>query len=423
MTLDIAAVDKGSNVLKESPKAVDREWLRKLLEKHPNPKTPADLRAKALVVAPMVDQSDLPFRLQCRRYGANLCYTPMIHSKLFVTSEAYRAKFWTALGEMPKEDRPLIAQFCGSDPPTVLEAASYVKDHVDGIDLNCGCPQAIAKKGFYGAYLLEETDKLLTLVRRMVNELGGVPISVKVRLLPTGVADSLILYQQLVDCGISLLCIHGRNRLQKQFLTGKADWSAIRQAVDLLGHKIPIIANGSISNLDDVRECLRVTGADGVMSSEAILEYPPLFTESQTKSVGYKRVGPGRLDLAREYIALAKEYPPNHGGQGSGLKCIRNHVHRFLHDDLQDYTSFRDRVVEADAIEAIDQALEELIEIHEQKNHIKGEEALSWYIRHRLTPQVEQKIKREATVKGMVLDNDAAECFGNLFGSCDDDEY
>ena len=415
-------IDNESSLLNSS-KPIDREWLRKLLEKHSNPTTPPDLRTKALVVAPMVDQSDLPFRLQCRRYGANLCYTPMIHSRLFVTSDAYRAKFWTALRERPKEDRPLIAQFCGSDPTTVLEAASYLKDHVDGIDLNCGCPQGIAKKGFYGAFLLEETDTLLNLVKRMVNELGGVPITVKVRLLPTGVADSLVLYQKLVDCGISLLCIHGRNRHQKQFKTGKADWDAIRQAVDLLGHQIPILANGSISNLDDVRECLRVTKADGVMSSEGILEYPPLFTESHTKAVGYKRVGPGRLDLAREYIELVKEYPPNRGGQGSGLKCIRNHVHRFLHDDLQDYSDFRDRVVEAETIPTIEQALQELTEIHKHKNHVIEDEALSWYLRHRLTPQLEEKVEREAKVKGIDLEDDAAECFGNLFGGCDEAEY
>jgi tRNA-dihydrouridine synthase 1 len=420
MTLPSAENESSSLLTSNTP--IDRDWLRKLLQKHPNPTTPADLRTKALVVAPMVDQSDLPFRLQCRRYGSNLCYTPMIHSKLFVTSENYRAKFWMALGEMPKEDRPLIAQFCGSDPEMVLKAASYIKDHVDGIDLNCGCPQGIAKKGQYGAYLLEETETLLTLVRRMVNELGGVPITVKVRLLPTGVADSLILYQQLVDCGISLLCIHGRNRHQKQFRTGKCDWDAIRQAVDLLGHRIPILANGGISNLDDVRECLRVTGADGVMSSEAVLEYPPVFTESQTKGVGYKRLGPGRLDLAREYVELAKQYPPKHGGQGSGSKCIRGHMHKFLHEDLQEYADLRDRILEADTMPTIEKALGELAERHEQKQHSTENEALSWYIRHRDASVVEEKLAKQGNIKEMELEGDSGACFSNLFGS-DDGEY
>ena len=75
-----------------------------------------------------------------------------------------------------------------------------------------------------------------------------------------------------------MLTVHGRTRLQKGLKTGHADWDAIKQVVDLLGHRVPILSNGSISNLDDVVECLQVTGADGIMSSEAILEYPAVFT-------------------------------------------------------------------------------------------------------------------------------------------------
>lgn len=118
------------------PIPVDRDWIAKLLKKHPN--SNAMRHDKALVVAPMVDQSDLPFRLLSRRYGANLCFTPMIHSRLVVTSKAYRKKF---TGNWPAEDRPLIAQLCGSEPDLVLEAARLLEPYVDGIDINCGCPQ------------------------------------------------------------------------------------------------------------------------------------------------------------------------------------------------------------------------------------------------------------------------------------------
>ena len=88
---------------------------------------------------------------------------------------------------------------------------------------------------------------------------------------------SLDLYGKLIDAGIHLLTIHGRTRFQKGLLIEPSDWNTIRRAVDLYGHRIPIFANGSIESFHDVQECLRITKADGVMSSEAVLEYPPLF--------------------------------------------------------------------------------------------------------------------------------------------------
>lgn len=122
----------------DHPSPVNRNWLLELLKKHPNPTTPADLREKALVVAPMVDQSDLPFRLQCRRYGANLAFTPMIHTKMFQTNEFYNRRFFNLVEGVPKEDRPVIAQLCGSNIAWVTKTAREIQHFVDGIDLNCG---------------------------------------------------------------------------------------------------------------------------------------------------------------------------------------------------------------------------------------------------------------------------------------------
>lgn len=310
------------------PKPIHRQWLQELLKQHNNPTTPQDLQDKALVVAPMVDQSDLPFRLQCRRYGANLCFTPMIHSRLFQENDKYRAKF--VCDQLPASDRPLVAQLCGPDPYVIVQTAKEIAPYVDAIDLNCGCPQNIAKRGLYGAFLLEEEELLLSLVRELVQQFPDKPICVKVRLLPTGLEDSLKLYEKLVDCGIAMLTVHGRNRHQTNYRTGPADWEAIAKVVQHLGHRIPILANGMIASLDDVRKCLKATNADGVMSSEAILEYPALFQDEEFH-LG-RRTGPSRLQLTREYLDLAKQYPPDCGGQGSGFKTIRVHVHKILHE-------------------------------------------------------------------------------------------
>ena len=111
------------------PLPVDRQWIRKLLRKHGRPD-----EEPAIVVAPMVDQSDLPFRLLCRDYGVNLCFTPMVHAKLFMNNMAYRRKF--TLKDTPARDRPLIAQICGSDIDLVVPCAKILEPYCDGIDLN-----------------------------------------------------------------------------------------------------------------------------------------------------------------------------------------------------------------------------------------------------------------------------------------------
>jgi hypothetical protein len=149
-------------------------------------------------------------------------------------------------------------------------------------------------------------------------------------------------YRELVDAGVSLLCLHGRTRHQKGQLTGSVSWDAIRQVVEAIGDRVPVLANGGIASLDDVRACLGETGALGVMSSEGLLEYPALFTETSTAETGGKRTGPGRCELAREYVRFSEEFPPDKNGQGGGHKCVRTHLQKFLYADLQDSPEIRD---------------------------------------------------------------------------------
>jgi len=253
-----------------------RDWLQQLLLRHESGSHPATLHyrvnnfdsndilyGKALVVAPMVDQSDLPFRLLARKYGSNLCVTPMIHARMFVCNErGYKERFWNVMKGTPAEDRPLIVQFAGGDPEMLAQAAKLVENQCDAVDINCGCPQMIAKRGNYGAFLLENEELLVRCVEETVKACT-IPVCVKVRLLPSGLEDSLRLYTRLVDAGAAMLTIHGRNRFNKGPLTGRANWEAIRSVVDALGDRVPILANGSVADLNDCRACLRATGADG----------------------------------------------------------------------------------------------------------------------------------------------------------------
>jgi len=118
-----------------------------------------EMGSPKFVVAPMVDQSHLAFRMLTRKYGAQLCYTPMMHAAMFSEQQHYRDNNFATC----PEDRPVIAQFCANDPDKFLAAARHVEKHVNAVDLNLGCPQGIARKGHYGSYLLSDVPLIVRL--------------------------------------------------------------------------------------------------------------------------------------------------------------------------------------------------------------------------------------------------------------------
>lgn len=275
------------------------------------------------IVAPMVDHSDLPFRMQTRRHGAQLVFTQMLNSNVLLQSRDYRAEMLASC----VGDRPLVVQICGDDPAVMLRAARLLEGSCDAIDINLGCPQGIARRGHYGAFLMEELDLLTDIVSTLVRGLR-VPVTCKTRIYKGDFERSIRLCETLVAAGASMLTIHGRCRDEKGHEIGDADWDMIRRIkahFAARGVRVPVIANGSISCEADVLRCLSETGVDGVMSSEAVLENPALFAQPSSQ-----------LDLCQEYLDLCGAHSPG------SMRVVRSHVmkmlHRFfvVHEDLRD---------------------------------------------------------------------------------------
>ncbi|KAH9590524.1 tRNA-dihydrouridine(16/17) synthase [NAD(P)(+)]-like protein [Schistosoma haematobium] len=213
------------------------------------------------VLAPMVDGSELAWRMLGRKYGVQLTFTPMINSTAFLINMKYRRSCL----QFASEDRPLIVQVRMSEKNYYFrfKCAKLVQPFCDAVDLNLGCPQGIAKRGHYGAFLQDEWNSLKEIVSRASLELN-VPVTCKIRIFSD--VERTVQYAKLLEAaGASMLTVHGRTREMKGQKTGLADWNQIRAVKEAV--KIPVIANGNIQYLSDVHQCLDSTKADAVMSA------------------------------------------------------------------------------------------------------------------------------------------------------------
>ena len=233
-----------------------------------------DYGNRPLFLAPMEDVTDVGFRMLCKRYGAAMVYTE------FVAAEAIIRSIKATLSKMTinDEERPVGIQIYGRDVESMVEAAKIVEQvHPDVIDINFGCPvKKVASKGA-GAGMLKNIPLLLDITRNVVKAVNT-PVTVKTRLGWDN--DNLIiteLAEQLQDCGIQALTIHGRTR--SQMYTGEADWTLIGKVKNNPRINIPIIGNGDITNPEEAKRAFDEYGVDGVMIGRATFGSPWVFKE------------------------------------------------------------------------------------------------------------------------------------------------
>ena len=254
-----------------------------------------DFGSKPLFLAPMEDVTDIGFRKLCKRYGAAMVYTE------FVSADAIIRSIPSTLAKMTVDDdeRPVGIQIYGREVEPMVEAAKIVETfHPDIIDLNFGCPvKKVAGKGA-GAGLLRDIPKMLEITRAVVNAVKT-PVTAKTR-LGWDKNDLVIttLAEQLQDCGVQALTIHGRTR--SQMYTGEADWTLIGEVKRNPRIRIPIIGNGDITTPEGAAQAFDRYGVDAVMIGRATFGRPWFFKECRDYMVareGAAQVLPAPLSI------------------------------------------------------------------------------------------------------------------------------
>ena len=233
-----------------------------------------DLGEKPVLLAPMEDVTDPAFRLMCKQFGADMVYTEFVSSDALIRSVG---KTMLKLNISEKE-RPVAIQIYGKDTDTMVEAARIVEQaKPDILDLNFGCPvKRVAGKGA-GSGMLQNVPKMLEITRAVVDAVK-IPVTVKTRLGWDAEHKIIVeLAEQLQDCGIEALTIHGRTRAQ--MYTGEADWTLIGEVKNNPRMHIPIIGNGDITTPQQVKEYFDRYGVDAIMVGRATFGRPWIFKE------------------------------------------------------------------------------------------------------------------------------------------------
>lgn len=294
-------------------------------------------------LAPMVSNSEEAYRLLARRYGADLCFTEMIHCQSYNNSKSSpENNVWFTTS---REDRPLIVQICGNDPDIMLLTCLSVEGHCDGIDINFGCPQEIARRGRYGAFLMDDWELIEKIVRRLSSALS-VPVFCKIRIFES--IDRTVEFARMIErAGCSLLTVHGRLRSQRGAASGLASWDHVKMVKAALN--IPVIANGNMIYSEDIDRCIAYTHCDGVMIAEPHLYDPTIFASVQRYSI----------DLFDEYLSIVSENPTR-----AKFKHIKSHCFKIMRHFLElhrEYNEIFDKCSSMDEFLAVIENIRSLV--------------------------------------------------------------
>ena len=315
-----------------------------------------DLGEKPLFLAPMEDVTDIGFRMLCKRFGAAMVYTE------FVSAEALVRNIKSTLNKLSIADseRPVGIQIYGRDVESMVEAAKIVEQvSPDVIDLNFGCPvKKVASKGA-GSGMLRNIPLLLDITREVVKAVKT-PVTVKTRL--GWDSENLVittLAEQLQDCGIEALTIHGRTRAQ--MYTGNADWSLIKEVKDNPRIHIPIIGNGDITTAEEAKMAFEQYGVDAVMVGRATFGRPWVFKEMNELIQGIDGTSTAltiddKIDILKEQLEINVEKIDEY----RGILHTRRHLASSpIFKGIPDFKQTRIAMLRANTVDELNSILED----------------------------------------------------------------
>ncbi|MBF1431993.1 MAG: tRNA dihydrouridine synthase DusB [Prevotella nanceiensis] len=315
-----------------------------------------DLGEKPLFLAPMEDVTDIGFRMLCKRFGAAMVYTE------FVSAEALVRNIKSTINKLSIADseRPVGIQIYGRDVESMVEAAKIVEQvSPDVIDLNFGCPvKKVASKGA-GSGMLRNIPLMLEITKEVVKAVKT-PVTVKTRL--GWDSENLIittLAEQLQDCGIEALTIHGRTRAQ--MYTGNADWSLIKEVKDNPRIHIPIIGNGDITTAEEAKMAFEQYGVDAVMVGRATFGRPWVFKEMNELIQGIDGTSTAltiddKIDILKEQLEINVEKIDEY----RGILHTRRHLASSpIFKGIPDFKQTRIAMLRANTVEELNSILED----------------------------------------------------------------
>jgi tRNA-dihydrouridine synthase B len=313
-----------------------------------------DLGEFPLLLAPMEDVSDPPFRYVCKQNGVDMMYTEFISSEGLIRDAAKsRQKL-----DIFEYERPIGIQIFGSQIETMREATEIAtKADPDLIDINYGCPvKNVACRGA-GASLLQDIDKMVAMTKAVV-ESTHLPVTVKTRLGWDDTTKNVYeVAERLQDVGIKALTIHGRTRAQ--MYKGLADWTLIREIKRNPRIQIPIFGNGDVDSVEKAADWRLEYEVDGIMIGRAAIGYPWIFREiKHFFKTGEKLAGPTleeRIEVCRTHLQKSIEWK----GEKTGIFEMRRHYANYF-KGIPDFKEYRMKLVSLQNVDAIESVLTEI---------------------------------------------------------------
>jgi tRNA-dihydrouridine synthase B len=306
-----------------------------------------------LLLAPMEDVSDPPFRAVCKKHGADLMYTEFISSEGLIR-DAIKSRQKLDIFE---EERPVGIQIFGGDEDAMAMSARIVDTvQPDLLDINFGCPvKKVVCKGA-GAAVLKDIDLMVRLTKAVIKS-TSIPVTVKTRLgWDFDSINIMEVAERLQDIGVQALSIHARTR--SQLYKGEADWSWIEKVKNNPRIQIPIFGNGDIDSPEKALEYKNKYGVDGIMIGRAAIGYPWFFREVKHFFATGEKLDPPSLEERLEVIKQHLNASVKWKGPRVGIFEMRRHYANYL-KGIQNIKPLRSQLVLMNTVEEIEEALHE----------------------------------------------------------------